>query len=167
MIKLKIKKYYGFTLVELIIVITILAILATVAFVSFQWYTLKSRDITRLTSVKNFEKWLQFFEWINSNYPMPDNKTDLLTWWNNIDSNCWQSTYKENSFLEKWNINICKRTSQPEDPQVSVRYNHTSTTFQNDRIYNEYWAANTPVTNIHSVANTDTNLDFSSVVFIR
>ena len=45
------KKYYWFTLVELIIVITILAILSTIAFVSFQGYTKSSRDSVRLSNL--------------------------------------------------------------------------------------------------------------------
>ena len=74
------KKYFGFTLVELIIVITILAILSTVAFVSFQWYIKKSQDSVRLESLSSISKWLEVFEAVNSKFPIPDNKIDIKSW---------------------------------------------------------------------------------------
>ena len=82
--KHQIKKYLGFTLVELIIVITILAILATIAFVSFQNYTTQTRDTNRLTSIKTIEKWLQLTFTTTSTYPIPDTKVDILASWSII-----------------------------------------------------------------------------------
>ena len=89
------KKYYGFTLVELIIVITILAILSTIAFVSFQNYTTQSRDTNRITTIKSIEKWLQITNSITSTYPTPDLKVDILA----SGSVIWYQWYAWNSVL--------------------------------------------------------------------
>lgn len=74
--KLKRKKW--FTLVELIIVITILAILATLAFVSFQWYFKTSRDSVKVTTLRQYEKWLQNYQVKTWNYPDPENAIDIV-----------------------------------------------------------------------------------------
>ena len=79
--KKSLKKYYGFTLVELIIVITILAILSTIAFVSFQNYTKSSRDANRVSSLKNIEKWLLAFNIVSWTFPEPDDKISILATW--------------------------------------------------------------------------------------
>lgn len=66
------KKFYGFTLVELLIVITILAILMIIAFMSFKSYTKNSRDSNRMASLTNIETALQLVQVKTWEYPMPD-----------------------------------------------------------------------------------------------
>jgi len=66
------KIYYGFTLVELIIVITILAILATISFVTFTWYTKQSNDTKKLSNLEQINKGLRIYStqvWL---LPIPD-----------------------------------------------------------------------------------------------
>ncbi|MGE4444016.1 MAG: LamG-like jellyroll fold domain-containing protein [Candidatus Altimarinota bacterium] len=74
---MKIEKYKGFTLVELIIVITILTILATIAFISFSSYLKSSRDTNRVTTLKNIETGLELHVLKTGSYPMPDNPTEI------------------------------------------------------------------------------------------
>jgi len=78
------KRYYWFTLVELIIVITILAILATISFVSFSWYTKKWNDTKKLTNLQTIEKWLDLLSIQTWKYPNPDKQywTWTLDWVN-------------------------------------------------------------------------------------
>ena len=76
------KKYYGFTLVELIIVITILAILATIAFVSFNSYVKDTRDSKRLADINQIKKWVEIYKESFSKTPIPD-QAKSFTWWKN------------------------------------------------------------------------------------
>ncbi len=113
--KKSLKKYYGFTLVELIIVITILAILSTIAFVSFQNYTKSSRDTNRISSLKNIENGLEIFSVTTGNLPMPDKKVDILSSWSVI----WYQWYAWDSVL-----NIIK-SSKAIDPLDWLYYNYS------------------------------------------
>lgn len=57
--KCKSKFYFGFTLMELIIVIVVLAILATIAFLSFNSYSAVARDSKRMSNVSLIAKWFE------------------------------------------------------------------------------------------------------------
>jgi prepilin-type N-terminal cleavage/methylation domain-containing protein len=50
------KKIYGFTLVELIIVITIITVLATISVLSFSQYTKQSQNVILLSNVEIIHK---------------------------------------------------------------------------------------------------------------
>lgn len=79
--KHKTKKYYGFTLVELIIVITIIAILSTIAFVSFSMINQNARDSKRISDIQAIYKWMQLSQiktWI---YPKPNGSLFIDKHW--------------------------------------------------------------------------------------
>lgn len=69
--------FYGFTLVELIIVISILAILAIIAFVSFQNYTKEAKDSGRIATLKNIDTGLSLYHLKAGNYPEPDDSISI------------------------------------------------------------------------------------------
>lgn len=108
-------KYYGFTLLELIIVITILVILATISFVSFSWYTTKSNDTNRISSLKNIEKWLLSLNIVSWNFPDPDDKINILATWSII----WYQWYAWINVL-----NIIK-SSNAVDPIDNTFYTYS------------------------------------------
>ena len=58
-----------------------MAILSTIAFVSFSWYTIKSNDTNRISSLKNIEKWLLAFNIVSWTFPEPDDKISILATW--------------------------------------------------------------------------------------
>ncbi len=107
------KKYYWFTLVELIIVITILAILSTIAFVSFQWYTKSARDWVRLETLSNIEKWLEVFNIKSWTYPTPDKAITISLSWSLIS---YQWTLWETSSKIIW------FWKTPTDPLDNTNY---------------------------------------------
>ena len=75
------KKYIykrAFTLVELIVVIVILWILSTIGFMSFIWYSLDSRDGTRLLNITQLESGLEAVKSTKGEYPTPDNSYDIM-----------------------------------------------------------------------------------------
>lgn len=126
---------------------------------SFSWsWSIKFNNI-------NFTQYN--FMWRDKRAWVKYNKSDLTSGWV-WKIWCSESTYRENSYWEKWNLLLCKRTFYSEDPRISIRYSHTNPWYQNDIIY---WEKETvtwlPESNIHVTANIDTNLEFSSVVFIR
>lgn len=67
-----VKKWWWFTLVELIVVITILAILWTIAFISLQWFSRDARDSTRISDITSIKKALSFYATQVWSYPFPD-----------------------------------------------------------------------------------------------
>ena len=68
-------RFFGFTLVELIVVITILVILATIAFMSFSGYSGNARDGQRMSDVANISKSLEVYQVGTNSYPSPDNSS--------------------------------------------------------------------------------------------
>jgi len=72
------KKWSAFTLVELIVVITILSILGTIAFISLGWYGVYARNSKRISDMKTIEKALSIYITWNSQYPNPDNATNIF-----------------------------------------------------------------------------------------
>ena len=132
------------------------------------WYNFNSSWGIKYNNI-DYTKYL--FVWKDKRAWVKYNKTDMSNWWTNSVVNCEQSTYRENSYWSKWSIKLCKRSMYSEDPRISIQNNHTTPQFYNDIIYWEVyyrpdvWYKSTP--NIHTTANTATNLDFSSVVFIK
>ena len=68
-----IRKFKGFTLVELIVVIKILAILGTIGFLSIGGYSSKARDSARIGDTAQISKSLDLSMVTSGNYPAPDN----------------------------------------------------------------------------------------------
>ncbi len=66
-------KFYGFTLVELIVVITILAILGTIGFLSVGGYSSRARDSARVGDTAQVTKSLDLAIVTSGSYPVPDN----------------------------------------------------------------------------------------------
>lgn len=74
------KKIYWFTLIELIIVVTILAILAIISFISFQGFIAKSKDASKLATLKNIESWLNIFALKTWKFPALNQEEIYWTW---------------------------------------------------------------------------------------
>lgn len=53
------KKTFGFTLLEILVVIGIIAVIATIAFVSLSNTTISSRDSIRMTELNNLARFLE------------------------------------------------------------------------------------------------------------
>jgi len=110
------KKYYWFTLVELIIVITILAILTTISFVSFSWYTANSRDSKRLFTIWEIVKSLTIQKELTWKFPVPDNifATGWIQALNSDLFNVWEIWDGVSRFLKFWQT--------PKDPSINWNY---------------------------------------------
>ena len=65
------KKYYAFTLVELIVVITILAILAAIGFISLQGNVGDANNSTRKANLTQIEKGVELYGIKIGKYPTP------------------------------------------------------------------------------------------------
>lgn len=71
--KNKIKRHFGFTLVELIVVITILVILGTIGFTSISGFSSNARDSSRASDLSNLAKSLDVAYQKTNSFPSPDN----------------------------------------------------------------------------------------------
>lgn len=80
-----IKRQWGFTLVELIVVVTILAILATIWFVSYSSYLTWVRDTNRQSQLVSIHDWLALYSTKNS-LPIPEDNVELK-------ANVWGTDY--------------------------------------------------------------------------
>jgi len=103
----------AFTLVELIIVITILAILATIAFMSFQGYASDSRDSSRVSTLKNIEKWLTIFQTKSWVYPETSSGISITA----SGTTIWYQWYVWDGVVRVINMNQI-----PIDPIDNTRY---------------------------------------------
>ncbi len=70
--KRNLKKLFGFTLTELLIVIAIIGILLSVTMVGFRSYKAKARDSERKTDLVSMQSGLESFYTINKEYPNPN-----------------------------------------------------------------------------------------------
>lgn len=108
------KKNKWFTLVELIIVITIISILAIIAFISFQNYTKDSRDANRISTIKNFETWIDLYAL--KAWKVPNQEEITWTWiidWV-ITNYVW---YIKDTISKQINMN-----KTPKDPLYNSNY---------------------------------------------
>lgn len=71
------KKDFGFTLVELIVVITILAILGTIGFISLQGYSSSARDSARISDLVSLQEGLLLWRETSGTLPMPEGALTL------------------------------------------------------------------------------------------
>lgn len=112
------KQKQGFTLVELIVVITILAILATIWFISLQWYSIDTRNSSRLTDVKVVQKWLELTllkTWV---IPIPDQeRIEIISNWEVI----WYQWYFWTEARKNLTI-----SNTPIDPLDKTYYTYTT-----------------------------------------
>ena len=117
------------TIVELIVVITILAILWTVGFLSFQSYTVYSRDVVRVTDLKNIQSVLEYTYTESWVYPLPDTWTWItfsgwLVW---TQWEFWKDTKRKTKRLDKI----------PLDPLTQNEYTYS---VLNTNLEFELWA---------------------------
>jgi prepilin-type N-terminal cleavage/methylation domain-containing protein len=69
MIKKYIKKRYGFSFVELIVVVTIIAVLSVVGVVSYGSANKKSRDSRRISDLEKMRMALEIIRQVGTTYP--------------------------------------------------------------------------------------------------
>lgn len=65
------KRAYGFTIVELLIVIVVIAILAAVTVVAYGNISTRSKDIAKLASIEQFIKQIELYKAEHGDYPLP------------------------------------------------------------------------------------------------
>ena len=123
------RKSFGFTLVELIVVITILAILGTIWFLSFQGYAVSARDSKRVTDLWVIERWLQYYFIIDNVYPE-------IAWWIDI-SYSWSLLWKQWTFDDDIVTEIRRVPTKPIDPLTWEEYIYSVT---HDRKEYQLWA---------------------------
>jgi len=114
----------GITIVELIVVITILAILWTVWFLSFQSYNIYSRDVKRLTDIKNIKSVLEYTYTESWLYPTPD-------WENNITFS-WSTAWIQWTFWNKTKRKTKRLSNVPLDPLTQNQYSYSVTVNKNE-----------------------------------
>ncbi len=71
------RKKFGFTLVELLVVITILAILALVSFVVFSQQSSQARDTNRIANIRNLHDGARMAVAQVRDLPLPENPVIL------------------------------------------------------------------------------------------
>lgn len=105
----KSRKYYWFTLIELIVVILILSILYTISFTYYQNQVSKSRDSIRVSDIKQIANSIEIYSLQTKKYPLSDE--NLLIKW---ISNQWYFTKNISSLL--------KFNKLPIDPKDNNKY---------------------------------------------
>jgi len=66
---MKHKKYYGFTIVELLIVIVVIGVLAAISVAAYSGIQGKARDSQRLQDLASIQKALELYKVENGRYP--------------------------------------------------------------------------------------------------
>ena len=91
------KKRYGFTIVELLIVIVVIAILATVVAVAYNGAAAKSRNAQTGAAIKKYVEALVLYKTLKGKYPdgNANNKTCLGTGY--PGGKCWRGEIDENA----------------------------------------------------------------------
>lgn len=65
------KKGYGFTIVELLIVIVVIGVLASITAVAYNGVTTRAKDMAKLAEIEQFIKHIVLYKAANGNYPLP------------------------------------------------------------------------------------------------
>lgn len=86
------KRAYGFTIVELLIVIVIIAILAALSYVGYQQVQLKARDSKRAQDVATITKALDLYYVDNGRYPVGSGSVNINSAWSaSNEPTSWQN----------------------------------------------------------------------------
>ena len=74
------RKAYGFTVVELLIVIIVIAILAAIAITTYSGIQRRSRDVARQSDVTTIQKALELYRMDNGRFPAEVPNPGNSTW---------------------------------------------------------------------------------------
>ncbi|QFR38795.1 prepilin-type N-terminal cleavage/methylation domain-containing protein [Candidatus Gracilibacteria bacterium 28_42_T64] len=111
------KRSFGFTLVELIVVITILAILGTIAFISLQGYSKNARDSARISDIENIVTSFTLYEVQRGSFPVPSDGVEITY----LGGSVWtQGTIGESVIT-----NLSQMSKKPIDPFSSSEYTYS------------------------------------------
>ena len=74
------RKAYGFTIVELLIVIVVIAILAALTITTYSGIQQRSRDVARQSDVATIQKALELYRMDNGRFPVEVPNPGNSTW---------------------------------------------------------------------------------------
>lgn len=111
------KNSKGYTFVELLVVMAIISILSTLGMVYFFWQIKDSRDVVRVTDLKNMAQVLELHFVKKASYPIPDNNTEVTY----EDTTVWyQWVYGDDTYKL-----IKKLNEKPLDPSTDTEYSYS------------------------------------------
>lgn len=149
----QLKKWKGFTLVELIIVIAIIAILAVSAFLVLTKWINKWRNSTRISDVNKIVQSIQVFYMSKWKYPTPDKAIQIKAiYGSNPTYNQFWIQWKFTDVTVKEWVDINKAPMDPMDEQEYMSYTRI-----------DFWARGFEVWGLLEVEKNSSYLNAKSV----